>query len=162
MRTWRVVQDCASKGNNTTGAVRLCLCFQSTRSHLVCLLHLLYHHFDSDHPASFLCGVDLPLWAFVHMKLYRRYLVLNKCPFRCVACSGCLSWLRFAVWRESAAPPTRLECYCSFTAARWSEASFFCDSCANDTFTHLHQWNGSNHRFEAKISHHICIVFFFQ
>lgn len=76
------------------------------------------------------------------MKLYRRYLVLNKCHFQCVACCGCLVLIAILqAWPNDIAPPTRLECYCIFTAGRWSEASFFCDSWATNTFIRLQQWN---------------------
>lgn len=39
------------------------------------------HGFDTDTLCLFLCDVELQLWGFVDMKLYRKHLVLNKCHF---------------------------------------------------------------------------------
>lgn len=57
-------------------------------SKLNCLPHQLTsyfsHGFDTDPFCLLLCDVELPLWGFVDMKLYRKCLVLNKCHFQCV------------------------------------------------------------------------------
>lgn len=57
----------------------------------------------------------LPLWcrsaSHVDMKLYRRSLVLNKCHFQCVACRGCLSWLRFDARQHRTAHTPRVLLY---------------------------------------------------
>lgn len=46
-------------------------------------LHIC-HGSDTDPFCLLVCDVELPLWDFSDMKLYRESLVLNKCHFHCL------------------------------------------------------------------------------